>query len=309
MKISTSYLFQSATEKMSETQVRLAQKQAQLATGKELVAPSDAPEKAAAIQRLKGGLLRQESYLNTIENVLQRYRLEETALNGMSDNLMRFSELAIQAANDTLAPGDRQAIAIEMKGLRDHLISLANSQSTQGQYLFAGGAGMTQRAPYALQEDGRVAYFGDAAKMEVKIGDSLTAGVGRNARDSLGRVIRTNEEGESFGVGFFDVVDQLVNAVEEGRVQDFGRGVQEIDQLHQNVVLALASVGANSAKAENQRAVLEETILRLETTLSEVEDLDYTEAITQMNQQMLALEAAQSSFAKIAQLNLFNYIN
>jgi hypothetical protein len=27
-----------------------------------------------------------------------------------------------------------------------------------------------------------------------------------------------------------------------------------------------------------------------------------------MNQQMLSLEAAQSSFAKISQLNLFNYI-
>jgi len=27
-----------------------------------------------------------------------------------------------------------------------------------------------------------------------------------------------------------------------------------------------------------------------------------------MNQQMLSLEAAQSSFAKVSQLNLFNYI-
>jgi hypothetical protein len=28
-----------------------------------------------------------------------------------------------------------------------------------------------------------------------------------------------------------------------------------------------------------------------------------------MNKDMLALEAAQSSFAKVSQLNLFNYIN
>jgi len=39
-----------------------------------------------------------------------------------------------------------------------------------------------------------------------------------------------------------------------------------------------------------------------------VKDVDYTEAITQMNKDMLALEAAQSSFAKISQLNLFDYI-
>jgi flagellar hook-associated protein 3 FlgL len=49
-------------------------------------------------------------------------------------------------------------------------------------------------------------------------------------------------------------------------------------------------------------------VLNLTTTLSAVEDLDYTKAITKMNQQMMALEAAQSSFAKISQLSLFNFI-
>ena len=36
--------------------------------------------------------------------------------------------------------------------------------------------------------------------------------------------------------------------------------------------------------------------------------LDYTEAVTRMNKDQLALQAAQSSFSKISQLSLFNYI-
>jgi flagellar hook-associated protein 3 FlgL len=59
---------------------------------------------------------------------------------------------------------------------------------------------------------------------------------------------------------------------------------------------------------ESQQAVAEENILRMKTTLSDVKDVDYTEAITQMNKDMLALEAAQSSFSKISQMNLFDYI-
>jgi flagellar hook-associated protein 3 FlgL len=39
-----------------------------------------------------------------------------------------------------------------------------------------------------------------------------------------------------------------------------------------------------------------------------VEDLDMAAAITKMNKQMLSLQASQSSFAKISQLNLFNFI-
>ncbi len=58
-----------------------------------------------------------------------------------------------------------------------------------------------------------------------------------------------------------------------------------------------------------QRSVLDEVTLRLKTTMSNVQDLDYTEAITQMNKDQLALEAAQSSFAKISKLSLFNYLN
>ena len=46
----------------------------------------------------------------------------------------------------------------------------------------------------------------------------------------------------------------------------------------------------------------------LRTALSKVEDLDMAAAITQMQKQMVSLEAAQASFAKVSQLNLFNYI-
>ncbi|MFY8016157.1 MAG: flagellin [Limnohabitans sp.] len=49
--------------------------------------------------------------------------------------------------------------------------------------------------------------------------------------------------------------------------------------------------------------------MQFKTTRSDVEDLDYTEAVTRLNRDQIALQAAQSSFAKISQLSLFQYIN
>ena len=72
--------------------------------------------------------------------------------------------------------------------------------------------------------------------------------------------------------------------------------------------LAQATVGSDLKVIDQQTTVIESTVLNLKTTLSNVEDLDYASAITKMNQQMLSLEAAQSSFAKMSQLNLFNYL-
>jgi flagellar hook-associated protein 3 FlgL len=42
--------------------------------------------------------------------------------------------------------------------------------------------------------------------------------------------------------------------------------------------------------------------------LSEIEDLDYAEAVARMNKEMMGMEAAMGSFAKISGLSLFDYI-
>ena len=100
-------------------------------------------------------------------------------------------------------------------------------------------------------------------------------------------------------------MDAVANSDDVGMNQ----AIKEVDALQNGVALSLAQIGTDMNVLDSQEVVLEETTLRLKNTLSGVEDLDYAEAITQMNKEMLALEAAQSSFAKISQLNLFNYIN
>ncbi len=48
--------------------------------------------------------------------------------------------------------------------------------------------------------------------------------------------------------------------------------------------------------------------LQLQSSVSNLQDLDYAAAATTLQQQMTALQAAQQSFARIAGLSLFNYI-
>ena len=50
MKISTNALFDRATQQMGTVQTTLAKSQAQLAAGKQVITPSDAPTQAASIR-------------------------------------------------------------------------------------------------------------------------------------------------------------------------------------------------------------------------------------------------------------------
>ncbi|MNY67192.1 flagellar hook-associated protein FlgL [compost metagenome] len=48
--------------------------------------------------------------------------------------------------------------------------------------------------------------------------------------------------------------------------------------------------------------------LQYKTQLSNLEDLDYAKALTDVSQKKIQLEAAQATFASTSKLSLFNYI-
>jgi flagellar hook-associated protein 3 FlgL len=302
MKISTAFLFDRATERMSTIQNKLATTQAQMAVGKQILAPSAAPDQAAAIQRLKGEVQRQESHMRTLDVAMRRYTAEETALSSSNDLLIRMKELGIQAANDTLAPDDRKAIGVEMKALRDQLLSLGNTRDDSGNFLFSGTRVNTPA--FAEDANGTVVYQGDQTQTRIPAGVERTVQFTRAGTDVFSRVVR--DDGQA--VGFFDALDQMIEGINTSRTGKIQQGIADITQMHNSLTLSQAQNGSDQVVVQSQLDVLDENTLRIKSTLSEIEDLDYAEAVARMNKEMMGMEAAMGSFAKISGLSLFDYI-
>ena len=299
-------MFQRGSSQMSTVQSKLTQTQAQLAQGKQVINASDAPDQAATIQRLKSILNRQESYQSSLNTVKNRLQGEESTLQSVSDLLVRAKEVAVQGANDTLNPGDRKGLATEMKALRDQMLSLANTKDSNDNFLFAGSR--VKQQAFAENSSGVPVYRGDQTRMNVRVGEQRSIPINRTGTGAFVSVNRTDTDGTAIGVGFFKVMDDLIAGLNNSKGADVSRGVGELDNLQLGVSLARAEVGTNLNVVDQQTSVIEDMTLNLKTTLSSIEDLDYASAITKMNQQMLSLEAAQASFAKVSQLNLFNFI-
>jgi flagellar hook-associated protein 3 FlgL len=302
MKISTSFLFDRATERMSVIQNKLATTQAQMAEGKQILSPSAAPDQAAAIQRLKGEVQRQDSHTRTLEVAMRRYTAEETALSSSNDLLIRMKELGLQAANDTLAPDDRKAIGMEMKALRDQLLSLGNTRDNSDNYLFSGTRVNTPA--FAEDANGNVVYQGDQTQTRIPAGVERTVQFTRAGTDVFSRVVR--DDGQA--VGFFHALDQMIAGVNSSQTAKIQQGVADLTQMHDKLTLSQAQNGSDQLVLQSQLDVLDETTLRIKSTLSEIEDLDYAAAVTKMNKEMMAMEAAMGSFGKISGLSLFDYI-
>jgi len=90
---------------------------------------------------------------------------------------------------------------------------------------------------------------------------------------------------------------------------DLNRVLTDLDQSMSKVLDVQARVGARLNTVARQKDINDSYGLQLKQTISLIQDLDYAEAVTQLNIQIAGLEAAQKTYQKIQGLSLFNFIN
>ena len=129
--------------------------------------------------------------------------------------------------------------------------------------------------------------------------------------------------GDTFTVGpagtasVFQMIDELATALETPRMtpaaraqfaQSTGLALQNIDQALDRVIDMRAQVGARLSTIESQGIVSEDHQLQLKSTLSQIEDVDYAEAVSRLSVQQAALQAAQQTYVQISRLSLFDFL-
>lgn len=90
--------------------------------------------------------------------------------------------------------------------------------------------------------------------------------------------------------------------------QLFADTLDNLDAAELNMSKIKSSMGAQQNTLDSVRGLHEEVKLVNQNILSELKDLDYAEAVSRLSFETFALEASQQSFAKIANLSLFNFI-
>ncbi len=90
--------------------------------------------------------------------------------------------------------------------------------------------------------------------------------------------------------------------------QVLDRTIGDVDQALQNILNIRTFIGTrqnsiDTANIENEGAKIE-----LQTNRSQIQDLDYAQAITQLQLQQATLQAIQGAFAQVRGLNLFNFL-
>lgn len=81
-----------------------------------------------------------------------------------------------------------------------------------------------------------------------------------------------------------------------------------INSALDNILSVRASVGSRLKELESLDNAGDDRNLQYSQTLSQLQDLDYTKAISDLSKKQLTLEAAQKSFVKVTSLSLFSLL-
>ena len=153
----------------------LAQTQNQISSGLAYTLPSQDPSAAGTVDNYQQVLAQSQQYTANANSAQTGLNTEDTALTQMTSQLQSLRDLALQANSGTASTQNLAAIATQAQQIQASLLSLANTQNGNGEYIFAGYA--TQTQPFSLSATGAT-YSGDQGQPQVQIaaGQSVAAG-------------------------------------------------------------------------------------------------------------------------------------
>ncbi|WNO53669.1 flagellar hook-associated protein FlgL [Stakelama saccharophila] len=295
MRISTTQFYDRSISRLDTLNAQADKLQTQIATTKRFTSAAEdtlAFQRVSVLNRLAAD---DTAYGRNIKTAQASLDQADTTLSGITSQLQRVSEFAVQANNGTYSDSDREGIAATLDAILDDVLSLANTKDSRGQPLFAGTGGTTA---FTRDASGAITYAGSGPEATVPI----------DAEDSM--AVSTDGEklfsGAGGGVDIFAAISDLAAKVRSGA--STGDSITTLEKAMQQVTTAQASIGARGARLELESARLQDVATDREAQRSALEDTDVTSAIANLQKTLTALQATQASFTKLEGLSLFDYL-
>jgi flagellar hook-associated protein 3 FlgL len=224
-----------------------------------------------------------------------RLKVADSVLTDVISNITTAQVKAAAAQVSFATPQQREALALELEGIRDAIFASANA-TFHGTFMFSG----TQSTVVPFPRVGGViqAYQGNSTAQQIDVSRSQALDV-------------TFDGSAVFGDLFSDF-EQLIAAVRAGNVSGAGvnvqQGLQQLGEAFERVTAAQSRVGGFLATLEDHRTQLSEARRASDVRRSSLEDANLAEAISKMQQADAAHRAAVGAVGATSRLSLMDYL-
>ncbi|RZT15533.1 flagellar hook-associated protein FlgL [Fictibacillus sp. BK138] len=296
MRVTQSMITNNMLRHINQSYKQMSKTQEQLATGKKISRPSDDPVIAAKGMTYRTELAEVEQYKRNLSEAYNWLDNSDEALEKASQVLNRIRELTLQASNGTLDPPQKAMIGKEVTQLKEHLVTIANTQLS-GKYIFNGND--TGTMPVDLST-------GTVSKNTNKVSFELSKGILISVNIEPTKVFSYNPGPPESGLfGDIQELEKVLNGSSSTPIDSF---LNKLDTNINNILSERAELGARYNRIELIDSRLGEQKVTATRLLSNNEDADIAQVITELKMQESVHRAALGVGARIMQPSLIDFL-
>ena len=271
---------------------QLAALQEQLSTGRVINRPSDNPTGTTAAMRIRTSVSDQGQYARNAQDGLGWLTQVDSTLDGVTIAVRRARDLALQGAN-TGAMGQqaRDALAIEIDGVREQLLGQANAS-----YLERPVFGGVTAAGRAYDDTGN--WVGVAGSVNRRVADDVVVQVDVDGRTVFG-------DGAS---SVFAELDALATALRAGDTAGITASIDVLRTRENTVTGVRAAAGTRYQRIEQSAQAADDAKMSLENNLSSIENADLADTTVHLKLQEVAYQAALAATSRVMQPSLLDFL-
>jgi flagellar hook-associated protein 3 FlgL len=277
----TRYQLQREVNRQLRLATDVARAQAEISSGKRILAPSDDPVGAARIAEINRAEANQTTWRVNLDNAAALASTAEGVLDAAKTAFERVNELMLAVSNGTLSAENRQAAALEIESIAEEIAVLRDTRDSRGNPLF----------PAAAQA------------IRIPVGADLDiAAVG--TREGVFDTVVT----PSGTTSLTGILASAIAAVRSNDPAAIAAALGQTNAAASHVIAAHADQGSRGARIDSLSDRLGRLGVGLEEERAAVEGADIMEVVARLQSKQLSLEAAQATFARINRSTLFDLL-
>jgi flagellar hook-associated protein 3 FlgL len=267
--------------------------QYKVTTGKRINRLSDDPaaiEPLVSMRSLKASMDQYNSNLKVASNT---FAASENAFSEVATILNRVNQLAISGGTATASSTQRQAMADEIKSLRERIISLGNTKAANGDYIFSG----TNLDVKPFQDNGTVVTFQ---------GDTMNRFIESGPGERINLTLANSKQAFMDSITRLDALQTALTMGDQATLNgpmltDLKSSQDAFNQLRGEIGMKTQSLQATKTNFERRS-------LDLTQGISDLEEVDLSQAITDMKKAETAYQAALQVTSIGSKLSLMDFI-
>ena len=209
MAITTAGFYQKNIDLFSRLNKDVNDIQVQVSTGKKSLSLKHDVQDIALLNASKEHIQETTQFNSNAERVISDLERIDISFEQLQNAAVRLKELHVESSNGFLTPGERKLFQLEITGIKNEILSIANGQDALGNGYFSGVS--TEAKPFKVSNLGDVSYSGSAAEKSIQV-----------SRDShlrqnfSGNEVFLSANSASGNFSIFDAIDEFSQSLNYG---------------------------------------------------------------------------------------------